>query len=124
MTTNKTTYKTVLTKVIEGKPLTAAETDKVRALLASIEKKSGAERKPTATQIANKGLGDQIRDFLTKDGGKYTVNDLIKTVPALAGLSNQKVSAIVRNTEGVYKHIDKRVSYWTADPALANADKD
>lgn len=120
--TSKTTYKSVLTKVIDGKPLNTEDIEKLTALRASIEKKSGAERKPTATQLANKELGKDIIDFLTENGGKFTVSDLIKQVPSLAGLSNQKVSAIVRTTEGIYKVEDKRKSYFTTDPAFAPAD--
>ena len=69
--------------------------DKLIALKASLEKKNSAERKPTATQTANEGFKDAILNGIDPDG-KYTITDLIKAVPEIAELSNQRVSAIVR----------------------------
>ena len=69
--------------------------EKLEALKASIAKKNGAERKPTATQTANEGYKGAILDALEVGKG-YTITDLIKGVPALSDLTNQRVSAIVR----------------------------
>ena len=69
--------------------------DKLVALKASLEKKNSAERKPTATQTANEGFKEPILAGITEDG-KYTITDLIKAVPEISELSNQRVSAIVR----------------------------
>ena len=69
--------------------------DKLVALKASLEKKNSAERKPTATQTANEGFKEAILAGITEDG-KYTITDLIKAVPEISELSNQRVSAIVR----------------------------
>ena len=69
--------------------------DKLNAMKASFEKKSSAERKPTATQQENMGYKQDILNLLA-DGNKYTITDLIKNVPSLHELSNQRVSAIVR----------------------------
>ena len=67
--------------------------DKLTALKASIEKK--AERKPTATQTANEGFKTAILDGM-EHGKGYTITDLTKAIPEIADLSNQRVSAIVR----------------------------
>ena len=68
---------------------------KVEAMKASYEKKATAERKPTPTQTENANFKSEILAFLA-DGNKYTVSDLMKGIPSIADLSNQRVSAIVR----------------------------
>ena len=68
---------------------------KLTALQASIAKKNSAERKPTATQTANAGFKVAIESGMEL-GKKYTITDLMKSISELADLSNQRVSAIVR----------------------------
>ena len=69
--------------------------EKLEALKASIAKKNGAERKPTATQTANEGFKVAILEGIEAGKG-YTITDIMKSVSAVADLSNQRVSAIVR----------------------------
>jgi hypothetical protein len=54
----------------------------------------GGEKKLTPTQIANKGIAKAIYDALA-DGKKLTITEMIKTVPACADLSNQKINGIL-----------------------------
>lgn len=62
-----------------------------------LAKKNSAEKKPTANQIANKGVADAIVEALANEPNRlFTITDLIKSVPACAELTNQRVSAIVR----------------------------
>lgn len=68
---------------------------KLTALQASIAKKNSAERKPTATQTANAGFKVAIENGMEL-GKKYTITDLMKNISELTDLSNQRVSAIVR----------------------------
>ena len=68
---------------------------KLTALQTSIAKKNSAERKPTATQTANAGFKVAIENGMEL-GKKYTITDLMKSISELADLSNQRVSAIVR----------------------------
>ena len=80
-------------------------------------KNSSANRKPTATQKANEELAEKILAYMAEHGEeeKYTVSDLLKKVEACAGLSNQKVSAMMRILESaqkVEKVIEKRKSYF------------
>ena len=89
--------------------------DKLVALKASLEKKNSAERKPTATQTANEGFKEAILAGITEDG-KYTITDLIKTVPEISELSNQRVSAIVRQmveTGSLVREEIKRKAYFS-----------
>lgn len=70
----------------------------VEGRIAQIAKKNAGgttgEKKLTATQETNLVLKNAIYEAMT-EGGKYTVTDLMKQVPALDGLSNQKVNALV-----------------------------
>lgn len=91
----KVTYVSALNTVLNGEPMTDEVREKLEALKASIEKKNTAERKPTATQTANEGFKVAILEGL-ESGKAYTITDIIKSVSAVSELSNQRVSAIVR----------------------------
>lgn len=116
MSTSKTTYKTAVEYAVKN--LTDAPADvieKLEALVTSLEKKSGAERKPTATQVANEGYKAAIAEFLATVDKPQTVTDILKGVPALEGFSNQKVSALMsqmKDAGTVIKTSDKRRSYF------------
>lgn len=111
---DKMTYVKALDVAIEA--LTDGEAkDKLIALKASITKKNSAERKPTATQTANEGYKVAILDAMESDKG-YTITDLMKSVDAIADLSNQRVSAIVRQmveSGNVTREEIKRKAYFT-----------
>lgn len=88
--------------------------DKVTAMKASYEKKANAERKPTPTQQENAGFKAEILSLLA-DGKAYTISDIMKAVPSVGELSNQRVSAIVRQLtlSGEVERIeDKRKAYF------------
>ena len=77
-------------------------------------KKSSAERKPTANQTENVGFKNAILNTL-EVGKKYTVSDIQKTVPELADVSGQRVSAIVtqlKNDGLLIRTEDKRKAYF------------
>lgn len=89
-------------------------TEKLTAMKSSFEKKSSAERKPTPTQQENMGYKQEILNLLA-DGNQYTITDIMKGVPALSDLSNQRVSAIVRQltlSGEVVRVEDKRKAYF------------
>lgn len=75
-----------------------------------LDKKAGKGSKPTATQIANEALKADILSVLSTDNG-VSVSDILATGGAFEGLSNQKVSAVLRLmiTDGtVRKEKDKK----------------
>nr|DAE79739.1 MAG TPA: hypothetical protein [Caudoviricetes sp.] len=114
--TNKMTYVKALEIAMESESVKAnAEVmEKLKALKASISKKNSAERKPTATQKANEGYKTAILNFM-EVGKKYTITDLMKSVVELADLSNQRVSALVRQLkdDGLVKRVEeKRKAYF------------
>lgn len=93
----------------------AEAAEKLTALKAQLEKKATAERKPTATQTANEGFKTAILAGM-ESGVAYTITDLLKGIPELAELSNQRVSAIVRQLkdEGLLTREEvKRKAYFT-----------
>lgn len=83
-----------------------------------LDRKNTVDKKPTATQVANEGIKADIKAFLdAHKGEKFTVSALMKSVPAIADASNQKVSSLVRQMvlDGQADRIeDKRKAYFTA----------
>ena len=80
-----------------------------------LDKKNSAEKKPTAQQTANDSIKVAILDNM-EEGKKYTITDLIKTVPECADLTNQRVSALVRqlvDDKVVVRTEDKRKAYFS-----------
>ena len=96
--------------------LTADEKAFVEHELELLAKKNSAEKKPTAVQVANEGIKTDILEAM-ESGKKYTITDLMKSVDACADLSNQRVSALVRQlvTDGsVERTEEKRKAYFRA----------
>ena len=122
MTTNTTSSAKKLTKRDHFNTLLAIPAvsenpvlvDFINHELELLSKKNSTDKKPTAAQQANNALKEAIIDLLV-DGNPYTVSQIIKEVPECAGLSNQKVSAMMIqlvNEGQVEKVIEKRVSYF------------
>lgn len=59
-------------------------------------KKNSGEKKPTATQVVNEGIKSAILEFVNENEKFFTITDFIKQVPECAGLTNQRVNALVR----------------------------
>ena len=81
-----------------------------------LAKKNASEKKPTAQQMANEGLKQTIMDVLTENGGLMTVTDVQKSCAELAELSNQRISALLRQLKDdkmVDRVEDKRKAYFT-----------
>ena len=82
-----------------------------------LAKKNTSEKKPTAVQVANEGLKQTIMDVLTENGGLMTVTDVQKSCDALAELSNQRISALLRQMrdDGKVERVEeKRKAYFKA----------
>ena len=113
--TNKMTYAKALEIAMNAVKENKEVYDKLDALKASIAKKNSAERKPTATQKANEEYKKAILEFM-EVGKKYTITDLMKEVVELTDLSNQRVSALVRQLkeEGLVERTEeKRKAYFS-----------
>ena len=84
---------------------------------ALLSHKKGGERKPTAKQKENEGLKTVILNWLNEQTEVKTVTEMMKGIPELEGMSNQKVSALVKqlkDAELIDKTIDKGRSYFSA----------
>ena len=113
--TNKMTYVKALEIAIKAVEDNKEVAEKLEALKASVAKKNSAERKPTATQKANEGYKTAILNFM-EVGKKYTITELMKEVVELADLSNQRVSALVRQLKeegSVERTEEKRKAYFS-----------
>ena len=98
-----------------GHAQTAELVEKIDNELALLAKKNSAEKKPTAQQTANEGIKAAILNGM-ENGKAYTITDIIKSVPECAELTNQRVSALMRQlVEGgaVVRTEDKRKAYFT-----------
>jgi hypothetical protein len=79
-----------------------------------LAKKNSADKKPTATQVANDGIKSAILEGM-ENGRLYTITELIKEIPELTELTNQRVSALVRQLkeeEKIERIEDKRKAYF------------
>ena len=90
---------------------------KLEEMWQSLDKKSGAEKKPTEQQVANMGYkGDMMA--LLADGKARTATEILKGVPTFPeGMTNQRVSALLRQLwlDGkVTKDTVKGKTYFTA----------
>ena len=79
-----------------------------------LAKKNSAEKKPTAVQVVNGGIKDAIYDAM-QENRLYTITEIIKEVAECAELSNQRVSALIRQMrdDGKVERIEeKRKAYF------------
>ena len=98
--TDKMTNRKALTYVLESYDLPTEVAEKIKKMITQLDKKSGAERKPTARQTENAVVRAELIDYINENyvegSDGYTVTDLIKECPAVEGKSNQYVSALLR----------------------------
>jgi len=96
----------------------AHEEDKdfLRHEMELLEKKNASRStKPTAKQVANASLADDVYDAM-QDGQSYTVADVKALVPELAEANPQKISAILtklRKEIRVSRELVKGKAYFT-----------
>lgn len=115
MEKSKLTNVMALAMAIELAEGNAELVEKLGKIKASYEKKASGEKKPTAVQLENAKLRDEIVAFLA-NGERYTVSELIKACPALEGLSTQKVTPLVKgllDEHIVVVNVDKRKNYYS-----------
>ena len=113
--TKKMTKREMFEQIKANYNLNADEIAFIDHELELLTKKNSAEKKPTAVQVANEGIKAEILEGM-EVGKKYTITDLMKSVSACAELSNQRVSALVRQlvTDGsVERTEEKRKAYFS-----------
>jgi len=112
----KKTQKELFTEILNGYALNDEQKEFIKGRIAQLDKKANsASGKQTATQKANADLKDKILGAMEKDKA-YTITDLIKSFDFLADLSNQKVSAVMKqlvDANLVVRTEDKRKAFFT-----------
>ena len=115
MTMEKMTNVKAINYVLGNCEVPADVKEKLEKMREQFVKKNSAERKPTANQVENQGYKADILAYLgTVESA--TITDLMKAVPSLAELSNQRVSAIVRQLKDsgeVVREEIKRKAYFS-----------
>ena len=94
--------------------LSQEQIDFIKHEIELLEKKNSGEKKPTATQVANEALKVAIFEGM-EINRLYTVTEVIKEIPAVAGLTNQKVSPLMNqmvDAGQLVKTTEKRRSYF------------
>ena len=80
-----------------------------------LEKKNSSEKKPTAQQTANEAIKSAIVEAMEANR-LYTVTEIQKSVAECAELSNQRVSALLRQLKDdgvVVRTEDKRKAFFS-----------
>lgn len=126
MTEKKITYVQALDVVLDGGDMTQEVIDKLCALRETLAKKSASKSsaagKPSKAAIENEALGAEVLDwFEANPEAKVTATMLSHEIEALSTLSNQKITRVLKglyDAKRIGKVIEKRVSYYVADPDL------
>ena len=90
----KTTNVKALAYVLDNYDLPTEIHAKLEKMKVQFEKKNSAEKKPTATQIANEGIKNLILEVI--GNSSLTITEMQKINGELAELSNQKISALLK----------------------------
>jgi hypothetical protein len=81
-----------------------------------LSKKNAGEKKLTPQQVANEAFKQAILDAMTADPKRlFTITEIVKEVPACADLTNQRVSALMRQlieAKVVVRIEDKRKAFF------------
>ena len=112
----KMTNSKALAFVLANCEIPADVKEKLENIKASIDKKNSAERKPTATQTENVGFKSAIVDYLATCDKAQTIGDIMKGCAEVSELTNQRVSAIVRQLKDdgiVVREEIKRKAYFS-----------
>lgn len=88
---------------------------KLMKMMEQLDKKASAEKKPTQKQKEAAQLAADLLNELRDAGKAMTVSEMIAELPCCSGLSNQKVSAMVRALGAQVERIEeKRKAYFKA----------
>ena len=113
MTTKKMTKAQMFAQIKANYALTEDEVKFIDHELELLAKKNSTEKKPSKTQQANSALQEELLEQM-EENRLYSITEMIKELPACADLTNQKVSALVRQMmpDLIEKIEDKRKSYF------------
>ena len=120
MTTNTTkapkmTKRDYFNNIKNKYPLTEDEVKFIDHEIELLDKKNSADKKPSKEQVANATASASLLDWM-EVGKAYTIGDMIKSCPVCEGLSNPKVTALLRplkDNGSVIRTEEKRKVYFT-----------
>ena len=110
----KPTKREMYTELLALPGLSQAQIDFINHELELLTKKNSGDKKPTATQLANEALKSAIVEGMEANR-LYSVTEMIKEIPALAGLNPQKVSPLANQlveANLLVKTVEKRRSFF------------
>ena len=111
--TKREKYERLLAKAeVKADPIAVEFIEHELELLA---KKNSSEKKPTAVQLENEGIKETILETLETEGKKMTVSEMQKANAELGEMSNQRISALIRqlvNDGKVERVEEKRKAYF------------
>lgn len=113
--TKKMTKREMFEQIKANHPLSAEEVAFIDHELELLAKKNSSEKKPTAQQALNNGVKEAILAGMEPDR-LYTITELMKEIPECAELSNQRISALMRQLKDDQKVVrteDKRKAYFS-----------
>ena len=105
----KMTKKVALNLAIEALEDNTEAVEVLQNMVAQLEKRNSAERKPTKTQKENEGIKEAILETLTSEGQQC------KDIADKVGISGQKCSALLSqlvDAKLAEKFSEKRVTYF------------
>ena len=109
----KTTNVKALAYVLDNYDLPTESHAKLEKTKVQFQKKTSAEKKPAATQIANEGIKTLILEVI--GNSSLTITEMQKLNGELAELSNQKISALLKQmveNGSVVREEIKRKAYF------------
>lgn len=113
--TKKMTKRDYFTAILSKYDLTADEKAFIEHELELLARKNSSEKKPTAQQVANDAVKTAIAEGM-EPGRMYTVTEIQKEIGACAEMSNQRVSALLRQMKDdgiIVRTEDKRKAYFS-----------
>ena len=111
-TTKKMTKREQFATLLAKYDFTPEERALIEHEIELLEKKN-TSKKPTAQQSANEGIKEAILEGLVE---RMTITEMQKSIPELAELSNQRISALVRQMVDagiIIRTEDKRKAYFS-----------
>ena len=114
-TTKKMTKRDYFAQIKANYALTEDEVAFIDHEIELLSRSKGGERKPSARQIENASLKEQIVASM-EPNTLYTVTDMLKNFEVCAEMSSQKVSALISQLvaeNAVVKTVDKRKAYFS-----------
>ena len=123
MATKKMTKKEMFAEIIKmmkGENSSVTENAVIEFAEHEIEllnkKSSSGSGKPTKTQLENEGYKEVILEALATADKPMTISELMEYAEGLAGLKNQRVSALMtqlKNANKVVRTMEKKKAYFS-----------